>query len=104
MGRLRRGLSIGILLGLVALAAPALAEERSAPARVDLFDTQSNRTGSAVINERTQRIDLYDMKSNRTGYGTIDKNGRVDLFDTKSRRTGSGQITPGSPRSNGGRP
>ena len=65
---------------------------------LDLFDRQSNRTGSAIIDEKTGRVDLYDTKSNRTGYGTIDKGGRIDLFDTRSNRVGSGQVAPGGSR------
>ena len=99
MNNSQRGLALAGMLSLVALAAPALAEER----RLDTFDTKSTRTGSATIDEKAGRIDLYDTKSNRIGSGTIDKNGRIDLFDNKGRRTGSGQITPGSPRSGGRR-
>ena len=85
------------------LVAPARAEQGPAQTRVDLFDTRSNRTGSALIDERSGRVDLYDTKSNRTSYGTIDKNGRIDLFDTEGNRTGSGQVAPGSTRPGGRR-
>ena len=67
--------------------------------RVDLYDTKSNRTGSATVDESRGRFDLYDTKSNRTGYGTIDpKTGRIDTFDRRSNRTGSGQISGGKGR------
>ena len=91
----REGLTLaGFLLSLVALGAPALADERPAETRVDLYDRSSARTGSAIVNERTGRVDVYDRRSNRVGYGTIDrKSGRVDTFDTRSRRTGSGTLS-----------
>ena len=103
MGLGRLGGSIGILLGVTMLVAPARAEEGGAPVRVDLYDTKSQRTGSATIDEKSGRIDFYDRKSNRTGYGVIDRSGRIDLYDTKSNRTGSGQIAPAPPRATGGR-
>ena len=91
------------LLGVAVLVAPGRTEERRGQTRIDLFDTKSNRTGSASVDEKTGRVDLYDTKSNRTGYGTIDKNGHIDLFDTKGNRTGSGQVTPRSTRPDGRR-
>jgi hypothetical protein len=98
----RRGRSLttlgAALFGVAMLAPHGHAEERSASTRIDLFDRQSNRTGSAIIDEKTGRVDLYDTKSNRTGYGTIDKGGRIDLFDTRSNRVGSGQVAPGGSR------
>ena len=92
-----------ILLGVALLVAPAHAGDRPTETRVDLFDTRSNRTGSATINPQSGRVDLFDTKSNRTGYGTIDANGRLDFYDTKGNRTGSGQVTPGSTRPGGRR-
>ena len=98
----RRGRSLTTLgtalFGVAMLAPHGHAEERSASTRIDLFDRQSNRTGSAIIDEKTGRVDLYDTKSNRTGYGTIDKGGRIDLFDTRSNRVGSGQVASGGSR------
>jgi hypothetical protein len=106
MNQGRRGVSLvgalGILLGVAALAAPVFAEEHDAT-RMDLFDTRSNRTGSAIVDERTGRVDVYDVRSNRTGSGVVDRGGTLQLFDTKGNRVGSGQITPGTPRSTGGR-
>jgi hypothetical protein len=91
----RSGVLGGLLLGLVALATPASAEAPTTT-RVDLFDKSSNRTGAAIIDEKSGRIDFYDRKSNRTGYGTIDrKSGRLETYDTKSNRTGSGQRSTG---------
>ena len=93
----------GALLAVALLVSPGHAEERPTDTRIDLYDTKSNRAGSASINERTGRVDLYDTKSNRTGYGTIDKSGRIDFFDTKGNRTGSGQVAPGLSRPGGWR-
>src|SRR5688572_24621019 len=58
------------------LAAPVFADERPSETRLDLFDTKSNRTGSAIIDRNGERVDFYDRKSSHTGYGTIDKGGR----------------------------
>ena len=82
------------LLASSALVTPALAAERPAETRVELYDRSGNRTGSAIINEQPGRVDFYDTKSNRTGYGTIDRGGRIDRYDTKGNRTGSGQVAP----------
>jgi hypothetical protein len=90
---------LGVLLGVALLVAPGHAQERET--RIDLFDTRSNRTGSAIIDEKSGRVDFYDKSSNRTGYGTIDKNGRIDLYDRSSNRTGSGQVVPGTTRPRG---
>lgn len=96
--------ALGVLLLAVALlAAPVHAAERPTETRIDLFDTRSNRTGSAIVDEKTGRVDLYDTKSNRTGYGTIDATGRPDFYDTKGNRTGSRQVTPGATRPGGRR-
>jgi hypothetical protein len=96
--------ALGVLpLGVALLVAPAHAAERPTETRVDLYDPRSNRTGSAIVDEKTGRVDLYDARSNRTGYGTIDKSGRIDFYDTKGNRTGSGQVTPGATRPGGRR-
>ena len=55
---------LGILLGLA--AAPGYAEE-STTTRVDTFDPKSNRTGSAIVDEKSGRVDVYDTRSRRTG-------------------------------------
>lgn len=83
-----------VLLGAI-LVTGSQGADPPGETRVDLFDPQSNRTGSAIMDDKTGRIDLYDTQSRRTGYGTIDKGGRIDLYDTKSRRTGSGTLTGG---------
>ena len=78
------------------LLALGLATTVPAQTRIDLFDKQSNRTGSATLDERTGRIDFYDTKSNRTGYGRIDRDtGKVDLYNLDGSRRGSGTLTPG---------
>jgi hypothetical protein len=100
-----------LVLGLLGLAASAGLLGASVvetvwgaepPTRVDLYDTKSNRTGSATV-ESSGRVDFYDTRGNRTGYGTVTPGGRLDTFDTKSRRTGSGQVTPGGGTPKGGR-
>lgn len=84
-------LLLGVIVGLLVVVL-ILVGKVAAETRIDLYDTKSNRTGSAVVTEG--RVDFYDTKSNRTGYGTIDKGGRLDLYDRKSNRTGSGTIAP----------
>jgi hypothetical protein len=37
--------------------------------RIDLFDTNSNRTGYIIVDPKTKRFDTYDTKSHRTGGG-----------------------------------
>jgi hypothetical protein len=71
-----------------------LASSAQAQTRVDLFDRNSRRTGSATIDERTGRVDFYDTQSRRTGYGTIAPSGKVETFDLRGKRTGSGTLTP----------
>src|SRR5260370_10638260 len=39
--------------------------------RIDLFDTNSNRTGYIIVDPKTKRVDTYDTKSHRTGWRTI---------------------------------
>jgi hypothetical protein len=90
----RRTAWLGCLASALLLAL-GLAAAVPAQTRVDLFDKQSNRTGSATIDERTGRIDFYDTKSNRTGYGRIDRNtGKIDLYNLDGSRRGSGTLNP----------
>ncbi len=57
--------------------------------RVDLYNAQGQRAGSAVIDRDGGRVDLYDRSSNRVGYGQIDpRSGRVDVFRLDGRRSG----------------
>ena len=79
---------------LVALVALVFAPAASAQTRVDLFDRNNRRTGSATIDERTGRVDFYDTQSRRTGYGTIAPSGKVETFDLRGKRTGSGTLSP----------
>ena len=103
----RRGVLLGgvlLVLSLAALVVPGHAQERGAQTRIDLFDRQSNRTGSATVNPATGRIDFYDTKSNRTGYGVIDGSGTLQRYDLKGNRTGTGQLsTDGTTLRPGGR-
>jgi hypothetical protein len=90
--------SLRLVALLTALAITMLTTPAAHPqTRVDLFDKNSRRTGSATIDERTGRIDFYDVKSSRTGYGKVDpRSGSLESFDLKGNRTGSGRITPPS--------
>ena len=85
-----------MILRVLALAVLAFGIVPSAQAqtRVDLFDRNSRRTGSATIDERTGRVDVYDVNSRRTGYGTITPSGRIQTFDLRGNRTDGGTLTP----------
>ena len=60
--------------------------------RVDLFDSNSNRTGYAIIDQKAGRVETFNQQSQRTGYGVIN-NGRIDFFDNRSNRVGSGKLS-----------
>jgi hypothetical protein len=61
--------------------------------RIDLFDTNSNRTGYIIIDPKTKRFDTYDTKSKRTGWGTITReSGAVQVYDKDGNRIGSGVL------------
>ena len=61
--------------------------------RIDLFDTNSNRTGYIIVDPKTKRFDTYDTKSHRTGWGTITReSGDVQVFDKDGNRIGSGTL------------
>lgn len=78
------------VLGLLLLATPALAQDRT---RVDLFDKNSERRGYAIVDEKTGRIDTYDKNSNRTGWGKVALDGKVDLYRPDGSRAGSATAT-----------
>ncbi len=65
--------------------------------RIDLFDTNSKRTGYIVVDPKTKRFDTYDAKSRRTGWGTITReSGTIQVYDKDGNRIGSGILpTPG---------
>lgn len=65
--------------------------------RIDLFDTNSNRTGYIIVDPKTRRFDTYDVKSQRTGWGTItQESGAVQVYDKDGNRIGSGKrLGPG---------
>jgi hypothetical protein len=73
--------------------------------RIDLFDTNSNRTGYVIVDPKTKRFDTYDTKSHRTGWGTItQESGTVQVYDKNGNWIGTGKLPgPGvkrlSPRS-----
>jgi hypothetical protein len=61
--------------------------------RIDLFDTNSNRTGYIIIDPKTKRFDTYDTKSHRTGWGTITReSGDIQVYDKDGNRIGSGTL------------
>jgi hypothetical protein len=65
--------------------------------RIDLFDTNSNRTGYIIVDPRTKRFDTYDTKSHRTGWGTITReSGSVQVYDKDGNRVGSGTLPASS--------
>jgi hypothetical protein len=68
--------------------------------RIDLFDTNSNRTGYIIVDPKTKRFDTYDTKSHRTGWGTItQESGAVQVYDKDGNRIGSGTLpAPGVKR------
>lgn len=68
--------------------------------RIDLFDTNSNRTGYIIVDPKTKRFDTYDTRSKRTGWGTITReSGDVQVYDKDGNRVGSGILpVPGGKR------
>ena len=61
--------------------------------RIDLFDTNSNRTGYIIVDLKTKWFDIYDTKSHRTGWGTITReSGDVQVFDKDENRVRSGTL------------
>ena len=55
--------------------------------RIDLFDTNANRTGYIIVDPKTKRFDTYDTKSKRTGWGTITReSGDVQVYDKEGNR------------------
>jgi hypothetical protein len=68
--------------------------------RIDLFDTNSNRTGYIIVDPKTKRFDTYDTRSKRTGWGTITReSGDVQVYDKDGNRVGSGILPlPGGKR------
>jgi hypothetical protein len=61
--------------------------------RIDLFDTNSNRTGYIIVDPKTERFDTYDTKSHRTRWGTIIQDSRaVQVYDKDGNRIGSGTL------------
>jgi hypothetical protein len=61
--------------------------------RIDLFDTNSNRTGYIIVDPKTKRFDTYDTKSKRTGWGTITReSGDIHVYDKDGNRIGSGTL------------
>jgi hypothetical protein len=89
------GLMLGAGTGLLLGGQLVIAADR-----IDLFDTNSNRTGYIIVDPKTQRFDTYDTKSKRTGWGTITKgSGDVQVYDKDGNRMGRGTLpAPGAKR------
>jgi hypothetical protein len=89
------GLILGAGTGLLLGGQPVVAADR-----IDLFDTNSNRTGYIIIDPKTKRFDTYDTKSHRTGWGTITReSGDIQVYDKDGNRIGSGTLrTPDGKR------
>ena len=61
--------------------------------RIDLFDTNSNRTGYIIVDPKTKRFDTFDTQSKRTGWGTITReSGDVQVYDKDGNRVGTGTL------------
>jgi hypothetical protein len=61
--------------------------------RIDLFDTNANRTGYIIVDPKTKRFDTYDTTSKRTGWGTITReSGDVQVYDKDGNRIGTGTL------------
>lgn len=82
------GLALGAGTGLLLGGQLVIAADR-----IDLFDTNSNRTGYIIIDSKTKRFDTYDTKSHRTGWGTITReSGDIQVYDKDGNRIGSGAL------------
>ena len=75
-----------LVLAVLIVGAPAFAQDRT---RVEVYDKESRRQESVVIDEKNSRVDTYDKGSKHTGYGVIRQDGRVDLYDVDGSRKGS---------------
>ena len=86
------------LVGLILVAGTGLllgGQLVIAADRIDLFDTNSNRTGYIIVDPKSKRFDTYDTKSHRTGWGTItQESGAVQVYDKDGNRIGSGTLLP----------
>jgi hypothetical protein len=61
--------------------------------RIDLVDTNSNRTGYIIIDPKTKRFDTYDTNSHRTAWGAITReSGDIQVYDKDGNRIGSGTL------------
>ena len=88
MSRRLIGLILGAGTGLLLGGQLVIAVDR-----IDLFDTNSNRSGYIIVDPKTKRFDTYDTKSHRTGWGTItQESGAVQVYDKDGNRIGSGKL------------
>ncbi len=85
---------IGIILGL-GTGALLGGQLVIATERIDLYDTDSKRTGYIIVDPKTRRLETYDMKSKRTRWGTIARDsGDVEAFDRDGNWIGTGKLPP----------
>lgn len=88
------GIVLGAGTGLLLGGQLVIATER-----IDLYDTNSKRTGYIVVDPKTNRFDTYDVRSQRTKWGTIAReSGDVDAFDTEGNRIGTGKRPESGPK------
>ena len=86
------GIILGAATGLLLGGQLVIATDR-----IDLYDTNSKRTGYIIVDPKTRRLDTYDIRSNRTGWGTITReSGDVQVFDKDGNRIGSGTLPASS--------
>ena len=72
------------LVLLLALAVPALAEEK----RIDLYKRDGSRKGYVIVDEKSGRLDTYSRDGRRTGWGRIAPDGQTDLYRLDGSRAG----------------
>jgi hypothetical protein len=66
--------------------------------RIDLYDSNSKRTGYILVDPKTRQLDTYDTRSQRTRWGTIARqSGDVQAFDKDGNRIGTGRLPAPSP-------
>ena len=101
-----------LLIGLTGGLSPALAAKR-----IELYNTEGQHHGYAIVQHRAGRVDYYDLRERRsgwgrvnplseryrvdffaadgiaTGYAVVDREaGRVEFFDHAARLVGSGAL------------
>jgi hypothetical protein len=91
----------GLVVTVVVAGLATAANAQSDTTRIDLYDSQSRRSGYITIDPRSGRLDQFDKNSNRLGYGTVTTPSsggtRVDTYSNNGTRAGSGTL-PITPR------